>query len=51
MNNLEGFQGIQPVSEKVNFSFNDKIAIYLKDDGIIIVPRSQISSIQQLRTI
>lgn len=51
MKNLEGFQGIQPVIEKVIFSFKDKIAIYLKDGRIIIAPLSQFPSIRQLSTI
>ena len=51
MKNLEGFQGIQPIIEKVSFSFKDKIAIYLKDGRIIIAPLSQFPSIQQLSTI
>ena len=49
--NLEGFQGIKPVTEKVNFSFKDKIAIYLQDGRIIIAPLSQFPSIQKLNLI
>ncbi len=37
--------------KKVIFSFNDKIAIYLKDGRIIISPLSQFLSIQRLSTI
>ncbi|PWK26368.1 hypothetical protein LV89_02539 [Arcicella aurantiaca] len=51
MKNLEGFQGIQPVIEKVSFSFKDKIAIYLQDGRIIIAPLCQFPSIQQLSSV
>lgn len=51
MKNLEGFRGIQPVIEKVSFSFKDRIAIYLKDGRIIIAPLSQFPSIQQLNSL
>ena len=45
MKNVEGFRGIQPIIEKVSFSFNGKIAIHLKDSRIIIAPLSQFPSI------
>ncbi len=51
MKNLEGFQGIQPVIEKVSFSFKDKIAIHLQDGRIIIAPLSQFPSIHQLSSV
>ena len=50
MKNLEGFQGIEPVIEKVGFSFKDKIAIYLQDGRIIIAPLSHFPSIQKLNS-
>ena len=50
MKNLEGFQGIQPVIEKVSFAFKGKIAIHLQDGRVLLAPLEKFPSIEQLTT-
>lgn len=48
MKNLEGFQGIHPIIEKVSFTFKDKIALYLRDGRVLLAPLQNFPSIGQL---